>query len=365
MIRSLAMLACGASCALLVACGQRSGADDDDPSRGGRGQGGTASAAGAAAATNGGKGAGGTAGTSGVSGMSLGGASGGGTGGRGTSTGGASGLAGTGNEQAGSDDGGTGSPGSGSSGGSGIAGRAGSGSGGSAGGCAAEPPTLLFLVDTSQSMKDEVGGLTKMALTAAALQNAFANLPSDVAVGLMLFPHVEIGAVPCFDASITVPLDVLDEDRRTALDAAIAAAEPSGSTPTHDAYQFALEQLKNSTLEGPQYVVLITDGAPTYSLGCVGSGMTGDPVDAQPLVDQAAAARDDGIKTFVVGSPGSEAARGFLSAMARLGGTSPADCSDAGPNFCHFDMTQSPDFGGALAGALQAIGEQSGGSHCP
>ncbi|HEX5100618.1 MAG TPA: vWA domain-containing protein, partial [Polyangiaceae bacterium] len=251
------------------------------------------SAAGAAAVANGGKGGREAAGTGGVSGMSLGGAAGGGTAGRGTTAGGASGAAGTGNEQAGSDDGGTGSPGGGSSGASGMAGRAGSASGGSGGSCAG-PSTLLFLVDTSQSMAEEVAGLTKMELTADALRNAFANLPSDAAVGLMFFPLMELGSMPCFDASLTVPLDALDEDQRAALDAAVASVQPSGATPTHDAYRFALENLKSSALAGPKYIVLITDGAPTYSLGCVGNGTTGEPVDPQPLVDEAAGANANG-----------------------------------------------------------------------
>jgi hypothetical protein len=44
-----------------------------------------------------------------------------------------------------------------------------------------------------------------------------------------------------------------------------------------------------------------------------------------------------------------------MSRAARAGGTAPLDCVDTGPNFCHFDMTQSQDFAGDLGLALQQI----------
>ena len=41
--------------------------------------------------------------------------------------------------------------------------------------------------------------------------------------------------------------------------------------------------------------------------------------------------------------------------MAEAGGTAKAGCSHNGPNYCHFDMTQQPDFGAALRDALASI----------
>lgn len=63
----------------------------------------------------------------------------------------------------------------------------------------------------------------------------------------------------------------------------------------------------------------------------------------------------------MLGSPGSEEAIGggdarpWLSAAARVGGTAAAGCSDTGPNFCHMDLTQAPDFAAALAQSLGSI----------
>jgi hypothetical protein len=44
-----------------------------------------------------------------------------------------------------------------------------------------------------------------------------------------------------------------------------------------------------------------------------------------------------------------------LSRAADAGDTASAGCSHEGPDFCHFDMTQAPDFGAALRNALAQI----------
>jgi hypothetical protein len=116
-----------------------------------------------------------------------------------------------------------------------------------------------------------------------------------------------------------------------------------------------VEQLEASTLEGSKFLVLITDGIPTYTLECSGDGQT--RVDAAPLV----AAVDENyrsaaIRTFVIGSPGSEPARDELSKMALLGGTGAPGCENVAGS-CHFDMTGEPDFSSALRGALGDIAE--------
>jgi hypothetical protein len=62
-----------------------------------------------------------------------------------------------------------------------------------------------------------------------------------------------------------------------------------------------------------------------------------------------------GVKTFVIGSPGSEGAREDLSRMAEAGGTAAPGCSHDGPTYCHFDMTEEQDFAAALTEALGTI----------
>jgi hypothetical protein len=72
-------------------------------------------------------------------------------------------------------------------------------------------------------------------------------------------------------------------------------------------------------------------------------------------VGEAARSLSRGVRTFVIGSPGSDGARENLSRMAEAGGTATPGCSHDGPTYCHFDMTQTQDFATALADALGQI----------
>jgi hypothetical protein len=155
--------------------------------------------------------------------------------------------------------------------------------------------------------------------------------------------------------------------QRADIDDSLRAISPRGGTPTHDAYDFALQHLQESTFAGAKNMVLITDGQPTFSQNCVGSGLVSEPVEEQPIVDAVQAAyQGDGIRTFVIGSPGSEMSwtstnepgedtRPWLSTAAEVGGTSPGNCSHSGEPYCHFDMSVEPDFASGLSSALAAI----------
>lgn len=257
------------------------------------------------------------------------------------------------------------------------------------------PPNLEFLIDTSGSMSQAPmgaprGAPTKWISTRDALIQAFKDMADGTGTGLVFYPNTTTfggpppgggfgrggstgfpgGGAPgsgggatgaggstasttCINRQVAVPQAALNTTQRNAIVMALQNKQPNGNTPTHDAYNFAVETLKASTLPGPKYVVLVTDGAPTFSLGCVGDGTT--EVDASPIVQAVADAAKDGIKTFVIGSPGSETARESLSKMATQGGTPLAGCSDAGPNYCHFDMTTATDLSASLNDAFKAI----------
>jgi hypothetical protein len=183
----------------------------------------------------------------------------------------------------------------------------------------------------------------------------------------------------CVDTNAMIPVDILGDTgsaHRTLIGDALTQAGPDGLTPTHDAYYYALQNgLLTSTLPGQKFMLLITDGAPTLSQNCTrgesqGGGMMGGgggrvtQVDPTPIADAIAAAFAQGISTFVIGSPGSEEGtdgedmRPWLSRAAIEGGTASDGCNEAGPNFCHFDMTQEPDFAAALSEALGDIAGQ-------
>ena len=247
------------------------------------------------------------------------------------------------------------------------------------------PTSIEFVVDVSGSMLSTApttADQTKWAITKAALGNAIDALPSSTGVGMLFFPNRATTpnttgeAQPvsnCLNTDAMIPLVLLGaagSGQRVALANGLASATPAGGTPTHDAYDYALS--RNGLIDGGEhpghrYMVLITDGQPTISKGCVGTGETNYPVDYHPIVAEIATADSSGVRTFVIGAPGSERndatnedVRYWLSEAARTGGTSVTpDCSDTGtPNYCHFDMSTAPDFAAGFTNALTSIASQ-------
>jgi hypothetical protein len=136
---------------------------------------------------------------------------------------------------------------------------------------------------------------------------------------------------------------------------ALAAKEPLGATPTHDAYRYALSRLEAAP-RGLHRLLLLTDGAPTYGLGCTGTGDM--PVDTEPLVAEVAAAFTRNIETFVVGVGAAENGP-WLSRLARAGGTARPGCSENEPPYCHYQVSEAADPSAALNDALVDIGSRA------
>ncbi|HTV21257.1 MAG TPA: vWA domain-containing protein [Polyangiaceae bacterium] len=226
------------------------------------------------------------------------------------------------------------------------------------------PPVIQFVVDTSGSMNwvagterlPDAGELSKWQITRDALSTAIANMPDAAAVGVSFYPNTGGGGPECNRPLAAAPIERLTPEHRALIDQVNADQTAQGGTPTHAAYEFGIEQLEGSTLAGSRFLVLITDGIPTFTLECGGDGQT--RVDGAPLVASVDSHfRDEEIKTFVIGSPGSEPAREELSKMAFVGGTGAAGCSTETAANCHFDMTSAADFSAALNQALGDIAE--------
>ncbi len=245
------------------------------------------------------------------------------------------------------------------------------------------PAILDFVVDVSGSMDQTApttGNQTKWAITRSALRDALDSLPATTAVGMIFFPNMStvkntVGAKSdpstCLKTSGEIPIALLGaagSAQRTALTTGINSANAAGGTPTDDAYEYELQNNMSKTqLPGQKFMVLITDGQPTFLKGCFGTGQTSNPVDYTPVVTAIGNAwASEGVKTFVIGSPGSEAqastgadGRGWLSHAATVGQTPlTPSCSDSGPNYCHFDMSQVPDFAAGFKDALAQISGQ-------
>lgn len=289
------------------------------------------------------------------------------------------------------------------------------------------PPVLQFVVDISLSMDSVAPGnapLTKWDVTKTALLDSLDALPDSMPVGLLLYPTLDVPTCPiqgpnfgaggtganpipggggfgmpgagsggltatptfppqqqqlgegnpgCVGLDGLVPIADLGapgEAQRTALSASISSTGLYLGTPTHDAYQFALEDsLKLDTSGRRKFMLLITDGAPTQMLGCgplICDPLVPDGPEATAIIQAIAAAHAEGVDTYIIGSPGSEDGaapmqgpgadmRPWLSEAAVAGGTASEGCTGEVGNFCHFDMTQAADFGQALADGLSNI----------
>jgi hypothetical protein len=241
------------------------------------------------------------------------------------------------------------------------------------------PAVLELVVDTSASMSlttPATQGKSKWAVTREALREAVAGLPPSTAVGMLYYPNMpttpsvaarEVST--CVNVSTQIPVELLGEAgsaHRQQIEESLAHAKPNGATPTHDAYEYALANgLEPSALPGERYMLVITDGAPTLAQGCVGQGVPQAPQATQPIIDEIRGARlDHGIRTFLIGSPGSEDngaggdMRPWLSTAAVLGGTAVPGCSVAGPSYCHVDLVDVSDFATALRARLSDIAGQ-------
>lgn len=239
------------------------------------------------------------------------------------------------------------------------------------------PSVLQLVVDTSSSMRQTAPGsnnLSKWDVTRDALLDAIvgvtgSGLPASVAVGVLFYPNVEytVKTTPqdlntCVNTGAAVPIDLLGPKgaaHRTQIGNAISQVQLAQSTPTADAYGYSLEnELLPSKAIGKKFMLLITDGTPTLMKGCYNpSGQLND-VDPTPVVDEITMAAHEEIKTFLIGSPGSEANRTWMSRAAVIGGTAISGCNVNGPNYCHMDMTTEPDFAAALkAGLARVVGQ--------
>src|SRR5690606_14880200 len=234
----------------------------------------------------------------------------------------------------------------------------------------------------SGSMDDPPPGndnVTKWEITRDALSQALATLAPSTSAGVLFYPNRDTDGTSdqpsdvteCLNTGALIPVAVLGDAtsvQRGLIAQGLQDASPDGLTPTHDAYKHALDfGLLASSLPGRRLMRLSTDVAPTLAQNCTrgergGRGVGGvADVPPEPIVAEITAAAAQGVSTFIIGSPGSEEGtdggdmRPWLARAAIEGGTALPGCSETGPNFCHFDMTQEPDFAAALTEALGDI----------
>jgi hypothetical protein len=237
------------------------------------------------------------------------------------------------------------------------------------------PSNMLFVIDRSASMacnpppttdsttcemtpeRVSLFSPSKWEITRMALSNAIKALPDDTVVGISYFSNDDACGVHSLPS---VPLMALAESQRSAIESSLSNVEPDGATPlvgaTILAYRHLHDLSEQKKLRGKMFVVLLTDGE--QSEPCTDAERCSSAASCTKLLVEdevpKAASPEVGIRTFVIGAPGSEPARTVLSQIAKNGGTAPAGC-DVAAGTCHFDMTVRTQFDTALADALSQI----------
>jgi hypothetical protein len=206
------------------------------------------------------------------------------------------------------------------------------------------PPNVLIVLDKSASMNQLAQGLigclflqcnSKWTDMKNALTSTVTATQATINWGLKLFPTDDMCGV---SDGITTPVAA---NNASMVNAAIAANNPAGLTPTRFAIEGAGRYLMGLPTPNPRYVVLATDGLPN----CGGQGDQADDAATIMAVANLAAA---GIPVYVIGVGTLGDGDATLSAMARAGGK-PRTANPA-----YYPVTTSAD----LSAALSAIGGQ-------
>lgn len=233
------------------------------------------------------------------------------------------------------------------------------------------PGTILIVLDKSGSMAGGDGVPDKWAPTVQALKTMMAAASPDLQMGLLPFPAgnfndaalLQCGLNPSDPACAAIMADSGCEDVATSPVVPPAALsttqgaisnwldnnDPGGNTPTLTALKNAYSYLQNIDVPGERFVLLMTDGIPTehtpaMTLGpftfpesAIKCGVLGD---IESLAGQAAGGAPQ-IKTFVIGSPGSEGAGQFLSQLAVNGLTQKSPGCSPSAKDCHYQIGQA------------------------
>jgi hypothetical protein len=242
------------------------------------------------------------------------------------------------------------------------------------------PAKLVLLVDVSSSMNNQAPGtqLSKWEVTRDALIEGICGvtgpgLNDETSVGLMFYPNMRNDTVSrtavtdmrCINTQGITPMAKLGTNdpgtQRTRLRTDLTAAVLGLGTPTSDAYDYTLNNIvltsEQQAVPGDSYILLITDGVPTLYHGCYNPSGSLSNLDGAEVVTWVNTGIQNNVKTFIIGSPGSEGMRAWLSQAAYDGGTGLDGCSPGNANgpYCHMDMTTATDFSQALRNGLQQV----------
>jgi len=202
-------------------------------------------------------------------------------------------------------------------------------------------PNLYFVLDRSESMNQ----MNKWGLVRGEIANLMATVGARARFGATVFPSP---ATNLCDAGVEVLSLRTGQGAVTAAELLLATGmAPEGGTPTAATFRALLPKL--TAFEGPTFAILATDGGPncnaTLRCGvdectanldqvdptcqpgvppncCAPDGLGGpeDCLDGQSTVDALSALAAAGVRTFVIGIPGSAPYDSLLNQLAQAGG---------------------------------------------
>ncbi len=219
------------------------------------------------------------------------------------------------------------------------------------------PPTTASAACEATPTRADLVLPSKWEITKGALKSAIRALPPQTVVGISYFSNDDACGV---HARPRIALATLAPSQVAAVEASLNNIEPSGATPlvgaTILAYRHLHEAALSGRIRGERFVVLLTDGE--QSEACSDPERCDSAQSCTDLLVNEEVGKASGpgveIRTFAIGVPGSEPARGVLSRIAERGGTAAPGC-DADAGTCHFDMSEETDLASGLASALAQI----------
>ncbi|MBW6421041.1 VWA domain-containing protein [Rhizobium sp. XQZ8] len=114
----------------------------------------------------------------------------------------------------------------------------------------------IIVLDASGSMWGQIGGKAKIDIARETLGSVLKSVPSDSAIGLMVYGHRDKGS--CSDIELAIPPATGTADNIRSF---VKGITPKGKTPLSEAVKEAAEALKYT--EEKATVILVTDGLET------------------------------------------------------------------------------------------------------
>jgi Mg-chelatase subunit ChlD len=192
----------------------------------------------------------------------------------------------------------------------------------------AAPLRIVLVVDKSGSMEEAGLGGVKWERSKEALKSVTLELGGEAAFGLALFPAGSSLWDQCLEGDMEVEPAV---DNARLIAAVLDQTEPGGGTPTGATMDAVRSWAANRTSDVTTVAILATDGVPNCNAAldpsacsCPSGGCQGDGrscLDDVATVESVRALATLGVRTYVIGLPGSADPTDVLARMARAGGT--------------------------------------------